>query len=244
MSERMGLLGKKLGMTQVYAADGECIPVTVVMTSPNVVVGKRTVEQHGYSALQLGFEEKPARLLKRPENGAFAKTKIKPMRVLRELRLPADKVAEYEVGQQLAAKDIFTAGAPIDVQGTTKGKGFQGVIKRHGFSGTKASHGVHEYFRHGGSLGCRLTPGHVVKGKKMNGHMGTDTQTVQNLELVNIDDARGIVLIRGAVPGPKNGYVLVKQSAKQAVYRKKGAAGEQQRSKNPLKASKKAAAGR
>ena len=244
MAERMGLLGKKLGMTQVYAVDGECIPVTVVLTGPNVVTGKRTVEKDGYSALQIGFEEKPARLTNRPENGAYVKAGIKPMRLVKELRLPADKVAEFEVGQQLSAKDVFAVGKALDVQGTTKGKGTQGVMKRHGMSGTKASHGVHEFFRHGGSIGCRLTPGHVKKGKRMGGRMGNETQTTQNLELVGIDAERNVVLIRGAIPGPSNGYVLVRLSAKQDIYKKIGAGGEQERSRNPLKASKKAAAGR
>ncbi len=244
MAERMGLLGKKLGMTQVYAEDGECIPVTVIQTGPNVVVGKRTPDKDGYSALVLGFEEKPARLANRAENGAASKAGLKPMRFLRELRLPEDVVAKYEVGQSIAASDVFEGGKPVDIQGTTKGRGFQGVIKRHGMAGTKASHGVHEYFRHGGSIGCRLTPGHVKKGKRMAGHMGVDTKTVQNLELVAVDEERGVVLIRGSVPGAKNGVVLVKVAAKATVYRRKGAGGEQQRSKNPLKASKAASAGR
>jgi len=228
----------------VYAEDGECIPVTVVLTGPNVVTAKRTVEKDGYSALQLGFEEKPARLTTRPENGRFAKAGLKPMRFVRELRLPPEKVAEYEVGQQIRPADVFHSGKAIDIQGTTKGRGFQGVMKRHGMAGTKDSHGVHEYFRHGGSIGCRLTPGHVMKGKRMSGHMGTETHTTQNLELVSVDAERNCVLIRGAVPGPSNGYVIVKLSSKVDVYKKRGAGGEQERSRNPLKASKKAAAGR
>jgi large subunit ribosomal protein L3 len=244
MAQRMGLLGRKLGMTQVYAQDGERIPVTVVQTGPNVVVGKRTGEKDGYWALQLGFEEKPARLTNRPENGAFVKAKVKPMRFVREIRLPEDEVAKYEIGQKLAAKDVFADGIPLDVQGTTKGRGYQGVMKRHGMAGAKASHGVHEFYRHGGSIGCRLTPGHVKKGKRMSGHMGNETVTLQNLELVAILEDRGCILVRGALPGGKNGFVLVKRAAKQSVYRKRGAGGEQERSKNPLKASKKAAAGR
>ncbi len=243
MAERMGLLGKKLGMTQVYAEDGECIPVTVVQTGPCFVTGVRTAEKDGYSALQLGFDEKPVRLTNRPENGAFTKHKLKPMRLLKEIRLPADKVAEFEIGQEIKASDVFEAGKPIDVQGTTKGKGTQGVMKRWGMRGGKTTHGVHEYYRHGGSIGCRLTPGHVMKGKKMGGRMGDETQTTQGLELVAIDDARGVMLVRGSVPGPKNGYVLVKVASKKDAYRKKGTS-EQARSKNPLKASKKAAAGR
>ena len=243
MAERMGLLGKKLGMTQVYAEDGECIPVTVVQTGPCVVTGVRTPDKDGYSALQLGFDEKPARLTNRPEIGGFTKHKLKPMRLLREIRLPAEKVAEFEIGQKLGASDVFEAGNPIDIQGTTKGKGTQGVLKRWGMAGGKASHGVHEYYRHGGSIGCRLTPGHVMKGKHMGGRMGDATHTVQGVELVAIDDDRGVVLIRGAVPGPNNGYLVLKVASKKDAYRKKGT-GEQERSKNPLKASKKAAAGR
>lgn len=243
MPERMGLLGKKLGMTQVYAEDGECIPVTVVQAGPCVVTGVRTADKDGYSALVLGFDEKPVRLTNRPENGAFVKHKLTPMRLLKEIRLSAERVAEFTIGQRLLASDVFEAGKPVDVQGTTKGKGTQGVLKRWGMRGGKASHGVHEYYRHGGSIGCRLTPGHVFKGKKMGGRMGDETKTVQGLELVAIDEARGVVLIRGSVPGPKNGYVLVQVSAKHDAYRKRGT-GEQERSKNPLKASKKAAAGR
>jgi len=244
MAEQMGLLGKKLGMTQVYAVDGECIPVTVVQAGPCFVTGLRTLEKDGYSALQLGFDEKPLRLTNRPENGAFVKNKLKPMRLLKELRLPPEKVAEFQIGQQLNAADVFQGGKPVDVRGTTKGKGTQGVMKRWGMHGGKASHGVHEYYRHGGSLGCRLTPGHVVKGKRMGGRMGDETKIIQGLELVSIDAARGVVLIRGSVPGPKNGYVMIQVASKLAAYRKKGAAVEQERSKNPLKASKKAAAGR
>ncbi len=244
MAMRMGLLGKKLGMTQVFAEDGERIPVTVVQTGPCVVTGIRTQEKHGYSAIQIGYGEKPARLVKKPQQGFYAKAGVKPQRVLKEIRLPADDVAKYEVGQELRAQDVFEDGNPIDVQGTTKGKGYQGVIKRHGMAGTKASHGVHEYFRHGGSIGCRLTPGHVHKGKRMAGHMGVDTQTVQNLELVAIDEERDVILVRGAVPGPDDGIVPGKKSAKLDKYKRKGQGGEQERSKNPLKASKKAAAGR
>jgi len=244
MAMRMGLLGKKLGMTQVFAEDGERIPVTVVQTGPCVVTGVRTPDKHGYSAVQIGYGEKPARLTKKPQQGFFAKAGVTPKRILKEIRLPEDEVAKFEVGQELNAQDVFEAGAPIDVQGTTKGKGYQGVIKRHGMSGTKASHGVHEYFRHGGSIGCRLTPGHVHKGKRMAGHMGVDVKTVQNLELVAIDEDRGVIMIRGAIPGADDSVVLVKKSTKRTSYKRKGQGGEQERSKNPLKASKKAAAGR
>lgn len=244
MAERMGLLGKKLGMTQVFTEDGTCIPVTVVKAGPCFVTAKRTAEKDGYSALQIGFDDKPARLASRPEAGQFAKLGIKPQRWVKEIRLPADVVAKYEIGQEIKAADVFADGKAIDIQGVTKGKGYQGVMKRHGMNGTKASHGVHEFFRHGGSIGCRLTPGRVHKGKRMSGHMGTDVQTVQNLECLEVDGDRNVLLVRGAVPGHNDGYLLIKLSAKMDKYVRKGVGVEQERSKNPLKASKKAAAGR
>lgn len=244
MAMRMGLLGRKIGMTQVFAEDGERIPVTVLQTGPNYVVDKRTVDKDGYSALVLGFDEKPTRLVKRPQLGAFKKADIKPQRFVRELRLPAEDVEKYEIGQALAPADVFEEGTPLDIVGTSKGKGFQGVIKRHNMSGTKATHGVHESFRHGGSIGCRLTPGHVYKGKRMAGHMGSERVTIQNLQLVSIDEEANLMLVRGSVPGGSNGYVIVKKAATRDVYKRVGMGAEEVRSKNPLKASKKAAAGR
>jgi large subunit ribosomal protein L3 len=244
MAMQMGLLGKKLGMTQVFADDGERIPVTVIQTGPCLVVGKRTEETDGYSAVVLGFDEKPQRLTKKPEVGSFKKAGVKPQRVVREFRLPAEDAAKFEIGQSLMAQDVFEQGSPVDIIGTSKGKGYQGVIKRHGMSGTKGSHGVHEYFRHGGSIGCRLTPGRVVKGKRMAGQMGNETKTVQNLQLIQILEDDGVVLVRGSIPGPNGGYVTVKKAATRTVYKRVGMGEEQARSKNPLKASKKAAAGR
>lgn len=244
MAMRIGLLGKKLGMTQVFAEDGERIPVTVVLAGPNYVVGKRTPEKDGYSALILGFGEKPTRLTNRPEQGSFKASGVAPTRVVQEFRLPEDVVGKYEVGQALKISDVLEQGGVIDVCGTSKGKGFQGVIKRHKMKGTKQSHGVHEYFRHGGSIGCRLTPGRVHKGKRMAGHMGVDRKTVQNLQLIQIMDDENCMLIRGAVPGSKDGYITVTKAANRTVYKRVGMGVEDVRSKNPLKASKKAAAGR
>ena len=245
MAEHVGLLGRKLGMTQVFAPDGERVPVTVIQTGPCVVVGKRTPDKDGYSALQVGFEERPARLTNRPLNGFFKKAGVKPQKFVREIRLPEKSVAGYEVGQALKPSDMFAAGAPVDVTATSKGKGYQGVMKRHHMSGTKGSHGVHEFFRHGGSIGCRLTPGRVHKGKRMGGQMGNERVTVQNLQLFQIIDDDFCILVRGAVPGPTGGLVTVKKAATREQYRRVGK-GEQAevRSKNPLKASKKAAAGR
>ena len=244
MAMRMGIIGKKVGMTQVFAEDGERIPVTVIQAGPNYVVGKRTVERDGYSALIIGFGEKPARLVNKPLLGQYKAANVKPSRMVRELRLPPEEVAKYEVGQQLKISDVFQEGIPLDIVGTSKGKGYQGVMKLHNMSGTKGSHGVHEYFRHGGSIGCRLTPQRVHKGKRMPGHMGRDRTTVQNLQLVQILEDENAVLVRGAVPGTSENYLMLKKSTTRAVYKRVGMGVEEVRSKNPLKASKKAAAGR
>jgi large subunit ribosomal protein L3 len=244
MAQRIGLLGKKIGMTQVFADDGERIPVTVVQAGPCFVVSKRTVDKDGYSALVLGFDEKPMRLVNRPEAGLFKTSNVKPQRVVREFRLPADEVEKYQVGQAISPQDIFQDGAAIDVKGTSKGKGFQGVIKMHHMKGMKNTHGTHEYFRHGGSIGCRLTPQRVHKGKRMSGHMGDETVTVQNLQLYKILPEENCILIRGAIPGAKEQYIVVSSAATRTQYKRKGVGKEEVRSKNPLKASKKAAAGR
>jgi large subunit ribosomal protein L3 len=244
MALRIGLLGKKIGMTQVFADDGEAVPVTVILAGPNIVVGTRTVERDGYSALVLGFDEKPVRLTNKPEQGVAKATNAKPQRFVRELRLAADEVAKYTVGQALNPKDIFEAGAALDVEGFSKGKGFQGVIKKHHMAGKPMTHGTHEYFRHGGSIGCRLTPQRVHKGKRMSGQMGNYRVTTQNLQLFRILEEEGCILIRGAVPGAPNEYVVVTKAATRTAYKRKGMGKEEARSKNPLKASKKAAAGR
>lgn len=244
MAEQIGLLGRKLGMTQVFAEDGERIPVTVIQTGPCVVVGKRTPDKNGYSALQIGFEERPARLVNRPANGFFKKAGVKPQKFVRELRLPEGEVGRFEVGQQIKPSEVFAQGIAVDVCGTSKGKGYQGVIKRHHMSGTKNSHGVHEFFRHGGSIGCRLTPGRVHKGKRMAGQMGSERVTVQNLELFQILDDDFCILVRGAVPGATGSLVTVKKAATRDLYKAIGRGVEEARSKNPLKASKKAAGGR
>jgi large subunit ribosomal protein L3 len=244
MTLRIGLLGKKIGMTQVFAEDGESIPVTVIQTGPNVVVGTRTAERDGYSALVLGFDEKPVRLANKAEVGAAAAANAKPQRFVRELRLPAEEVAKFQVGQVLGPKDVFADNIPIDVEGTSKGKGYQGVIKRHHMSGMTRSHGTHEYFRHGGSIGCRLTPQRVHLGKRMAGQMGHDKVSIQNLQLFKILVDENCILVRGSVPGSANDYVVVTKAATRTAYKRKGVGKEEVRSKNPLKASKKAAAGR
>ena len=245
MATRIGLLGKKIGMTQVFADDGERVPVTVILTGPNVVMGKRTVDNDGYSALVLGFGEKPARLVNRAAAGQAKAANVKPVRVIREFRLPAAEVDKYQVGQSISAKDIFVGdNVPVDVEGDSKGKGFQGVIKKHHMKGMTRTHGTHEYFRHGGSIGCRLTPQRVHKGKRMAGQMGNEKVTIQNLQVFKIIEEDNCILVRGAVPGGKNGIVVVSVAATRSEYKRKGVGKEEVRSKNPLKASKKAAAGR
>ncbi len=243
MAQKIGLLGKKIGMTQVFADDGESVPVTVIQAGPCFVLGKRTEERDGYSALVLGFDEKPLRLANRAETGAV-KEGIKPQRFVRELRLSSADAEKYTVGQALGPTDVFSENSPIDVEGVSKGKGFQGVIKKHHMKGMKSTHGTHEYFRHGGSIGCRLTPQRVHKGKRMAGQMGNAQVTVQNLQLFRMLPEENCLLVRGSIPGSKNGYVVVTLAATRAEYKRKGQGKEEVRSKNPLKASKKAAAGR
>jgi large subunit ribosomal protein L3 len=244
MALKIGLLGKKIGMTQVFADDGEAVAVTVIQTGPCHVIGTRTEERDGYSAVVLGFDEKPVRLASKPELGAMKDNGLKPQRFIRELRLPPEEVARYKVGQVLGPKDVFADNTPIDVEGTSKGKGYQGVIKRHHMSGMTRAHGTHEYFRHGGSIGCRLTPQRVHKGKRMAGQMGHEKKSVQNLQLLRIMPEDNVILVRGSVPGAANDYVVVTNAATRTAYRRKGVGKEEVRSKNPLKASKKAAAGR
>jgi large subunit ribosomal protein L3 len=244
MALNIGLLGKKIGMTQVFADDGEAVPVTVIQAGPCHVIGTRTEERDGYSALVLGFDEKPLRNANKAELGVAKANGGKPQRFVREIRLKADEVAKYQVGQVLAPKDVFTEGMAVDVEGWSKGKGYQGVIKKHHMSGMTRAHGTHEYFRHGGSIGCRLTPQRVHKGKRMAGQMGNEKVSVQNLQLFKILADENCVLVRGAVPGAKNEYVVVTKAATRTTYKRKGMGKEEVRSKNPLKASKKAAAGR
>jgi large subunit ribosomal protein L3 len=244
MTLKIGLLGKKIGMTHVYAEDGEAIPVTVIQAGPCHVVGTRTEERDGYSAVVLGFDEKPVRLATKPELGSLKESGLKPQRFVREIRLPAEDAAKFSVGQVLGPQDVFADNAPIDVEGNSKGKGFQGVIKRHHMAGMTRAHGTHEYFRHGGSIGCRLTPQRVHKGKRMAGQMGNEKVSIQNLQLFRILADDNVILVRGAVPGANNDYVVVTNAANRTAYKRKGQGKEEVRSKNPLKASKKAAAGR
>ena len=243
MSLKMGLLGRKIGMTQVFHDDGSALGCTAVSVGPCTVVAKRTVDKHGYSAVQLGYEETPLRHLTRPQTGYYKKAGIeKPMRILREVRLDAKDLDKYEVGKTLRASEVFKTGDVVDVVGTTKGKGYQGVMKQHRMGGDSMTHGTHEFFRHGGSIGCRLTPGRVHKGKRMTGHMGDVRRTVQNLALLAVKDEEGLLLIQGSVPGGKNGLVIVRNAKKRTGTVRLETEGEDAKAKKGAKKPAAAAA--
>ena len=208
-----GVLGEKLGMTQVWDDNNKVVPVTVVKAGPCVVTQVRTPETDGYAAVQIAFGAIDARKVNKPMTGHFSKAGVTPRRHLVEIRT-AD-ASEYTLGQELGT-DTFEVGQRIDVIGTTKGKGFAGVMKRHGFKGLRASHGVERKHRSPGSIGGCATPGRVFKGMKMAGRMGGVRQTTQNLVVQGIDAERGLLLIKGAVPGPKGGLVFVRTAAKEA----------------------------
>ena len=208
-----GLLGEKLGMTQVWDENNRVVPVTVVKAGPCVVTQVKNPEQDGYSSVQIAFGAIDPRKVNKPASGHFAKAGVTPRRHLVELR--TDDASDYSVGQELAV-DTFEAGQTIDVVGTTKGKGYAGVMKRHGFHGVSSSHGAHKNHRKPGSIGGCATPGRVFKGMRMAGRMGSNKQTTQNLTIHAVDAENGIILIKGAIPGPKGGLVLVRTPAKGA----------------------------
>ncbi len=240
MSFKMGLLGRKLGMTQVFHDDGSALGCTVLAIGPCVVTGQRSQDKHGYTAVQLGFEDKRVTKLSKPSAGYFKKAGIeKAPALMREVRLQAGEEAKYEVGKIIKAEDIFKVGDVVDAVGVTKGKGYQGVMKRHGMAGDSATHGTHEFFRHGGSIGCRLTPGKVHKGKRMSGHMGDRNYTASDLVVVQVLEDKGVVLVKGAVPGAQNGLVLLKGSTKDVKKYVVPQPLKELESKNPMKASKK-----
>jgi large subunit ribosomal protein L3 len=207
-----GLLGKKIGMTQVFGADGTVVPVTVIQTGPCVVVQKKEAGRDGYEALQLGFGSRKAQRVNKPDQGHFKKAGKGAFQVLREFR--TEKIGEYELGQEIKAADLFKSGDIVDVAGVSKGHGFSGVIKRWSFAGFPGSHGTHEYFRHGGSIGNRSYPGRVFKGKRMAGHWGDENVSVQNLEIVEVRAEENLVLIKGSVPGAQRGVVVIRRAAK------------------------------
>ena len=204
------IIGKKVGMTQIFDEKGKVIPVTVIEAGPCLVAQVKSVETDGYNAIQLGFGDVKESKINKPEKGHFAKSKLTPKKHLREFRL--DSVENINVGDELKA-DTFTAGDQLDIQGTSKGKGFQGVIKRHGQSRGPMGHGS-MYHRRPGSMGPTSTPGRVFKGKKLPGHMGSQTSTIQNLEVVRVDLDKNVILVKGSVPGAKGAILKLKTSVK------------------------------
>jgi large subunit ribosomal protein L3 len=211
---RKGILGTKLGMTQVFDENNKVVPVTVVKAGPNVVTRIRTPELDGYSAVQLAYGEISPRKVSKPVTGQYAAAGVNPRRHMAEFRLDnPEAAAEYEVGQELTA-EIFADGAYVDVTGTSKGKGFAGTMKRHGFKGQGASHGAQAVHRRPGSIGGCATPSRVFKGTRMSGRMGSDRVTVQNLVVHKVDAENGVLLIKGAVPGRTGGLVVVRTAIK------------------------------
>ena len=210
MAEKMGILGRKLGMTRIFAGDGSAVAVTVVQAGPCPVTQVKTAETDGYNALQIAFEEAKEKHVTKPMKGHFDKAGVEPKKVLKEFRL--DDTSNYEVGAEIKA-DVFAAGDKVDVTGVSKGHGYQGPIKRHGQSRGPMGHGS-KFHRAVGSLSSATTPGKVKKGKKMAGHMGSVKVTIQNLEVVRADADKNLLLIKGAVPGPKNAVLVIKNSVK------------------------------
>lgn len=219
MNRNLGLIGRKVGCTHLFGEAGKMISVTVVEAGPCVVVGKRTVAKHGYSGLMLGFGERREERLTRPVLGQFKKAAVAPTRFVREIRVPQETAAKYEVGQTIAIGDVFEAGQLVDVTGRSKGRGFAGVIKRHRFNSWVAGHGTHEYFRHSGSIGQNMQPGRVFPGLRMPGHMGACRVTIQGLRVVDVDAENGVLLVNGSVPGPNDGIVMIRKSHRRAAPR-------------------------
>ncbi|MEE4021536.1 50S ribosomal protein L3 [Gordonia sp. PKS22-38] len=210
-SATRGILGTKLGMTQVFDENNRVVPVTVIQAGPNVITQLRDAERDGYTAVQVAYGAIDPRKVSKPVAGQYAKAGVTPRRHLAEIRI-AD-VSELEVGQELTA-EIFDAGTKVDVTGTSKGKGFAGAMKRHGFAGLGASHGAHRVHRAPGSIGGCATPGRVFKGMRMAGRMGNDTVTTQNLTVHKVDAEAGLLLIKGAIPGRKGGIVVIRDAVK------------------------------
>jgi len=207
----IGLIGKKLGMSQVFTPAGSLVPVTIIQTGPCVVVQKKTLQRDGYTAIQLGFGEKKPQRATKPLRGHCKASGKGPFAVLREFRI--DEVDDYEIGKEIHATEVFQAGERVNVVGRTKGRGYSGVMKRHGMGGFPGTHGTHEYFRHGGSIGNRSFPGRIFKGKRMAGHYGDERMTALNLRVVEVKSESNLLLIHGAIPGANGGIVLIHKSS-------------------------------
>jgi large subunit ribosomal protein L3 len=214
MNTSPGIFGKKLGFTQLFTADGTVQRCTVIEAGPVVVVGKRTVEKDGYVALILGFEERKEKHTKKPVAGYFKKANTTPKRMLKELRCKDDFAAKYELGATMKLDEIFTVGQRVDARGITRGRGFTGVMRRWSFAGGVGSHGTHEYFRHGGSIGTNMTPGRTLPNLKMPGQYGNETVSMLNLKICRVDAEKHLLMIEGGIPGSKNQIVLVRHAVK------------------------------
>ena len=213
MSEQLGLLGRKVGMMRIFTDDGDAIPVTVLDVSNNRVTQVKTEATDGYNALQVAFGTRKASRVSKPEAGHLAKAGVEGGTILKEFRVTADIAGQYKPGAVVPVS-VFATGQSVDVQGTSIGKGFAGTIKRHNFKSQRASHGNSRSHNVPGSISMAQDPGRVFPGKKMTGHMGDDTVSVQNLDVIRIDEARSLLLVRGAVPGSKNGHVVVRPAVK------------------------------
>ena len=206
------MLGEKLGMTQIFDDENRVVPVTIIKAGPISITQIKTEESDGYTTIQVAYKELPERHVNRPTAGHFAKSGVAPAKHVVEIRV--DDVSEFSLGQEFTVSDLFEVGQKIDVAGVTKGKGFAGVMKRHNFKGQPASHGAHRVHRAPGAIGACATPARVHKGKRMPGRMGGDTRTAMNLTVAKIDEERGLLMVRGAVPGNKRGIVMVREAVK------------------------------
>jgi large subunit ribosomal protein L3 len=221
-NEQIGLLGRKLGMTQIFDEAGVVSAVTILEVQANTVVQvKTTATKDGYAALQLGYGSRKESRVTKAALGPTNKVGARPFRLIREIRVSDAAAATYTAGQQIAVSSVFAVKQKVDVVGNSKGRGFAGVFKRWNFSGFKRSHGVHEYYRHGGSIGTRLTPGMTFKGVKMPGRMGGKQKTIQNLVIVRIDEERNLVFVRGGVPGPDGSYIVIRAAVKGKTPRRR-----------------------
>jgi large subunit ribosomal protein L3 len=216
-SNSLGLLGRKVGMMRLFTDDGDAVPVTVVDVSNNRVTQVKTQENDGYVALQVTFGARKASRVSKPQAGHLAKAGVEAGEIVQEFRVTADAAAQYQAGATVPVASLFTVGQKVDVQGTTIGKGFAGTIKRHHFSSQRASHGNSRSHNVPGSISMAQDPGRVFPGKKMSGHLGDDTVTTQNLDVIRIDEARQLLLIRGAVPGSKGGFVTIRPAIKAKI---------------------------
>jgi large subunit ribosomal protein L3 len=221
MNQHPGVLGRKLGMTQIFRDDGTVVPCTVVEARP-VVVGKRTRDKDGYDAVVLGAEPRKEKHTRKPIAGYFTKAGVAAQRTVREFRCSAELVEKFEVGQELKLEDVFEEGQFVDVQGVSRGRGFTGVMRRYNFSGMGRSHGTHEYARHGGSIGTNMTPGRTMPGKKMPGQHGNKTTSVLTQRIARILPDQSMILIAGGIPGARGGLVVVRGAVKRRGGKKAG----------------------